>query len=196
MVRPADGSGEAISSDDSTGVIGGNSSSFQQFVTDPVQARQARSVRVRLMLRPASASSATAYFDDVTFAVTSPPTDAPQRQRRAAQTQRRRSDRGRTATPRPTNGSTNSLTPDSPANDDGTGELGLIRLRWSTGVSKRPARMVRRTAGTRWAEILRLARQPNRRRVTCNSRPTRPRRGGVPVRAGDSRAYTAPRPGR
>lgn len=121
-----DGSGEAISSDDSTGVIGGNSSSFQQLVTDPVQAPTgARSVRVRLMFRPASASSATAYFDDVTFAATSPPTDAPATPTpsRTNSTTPAPTAAGRTSTPRPTNGSTNSPDPtDSPADDDGTGE--------------------------------------------------------------------------
>lgn len=117
----ADGSGEALSSDDSTGVIGGNSSSFQQLVTDPLQAPPgARSVRVRLMFRPAGASSATAYFDDVTFAATSPPTDAP-----ATPTPGRTNSAtpaptaaGRTATPRPTNGSTSSPDPADPPTDD------------------------------------------------------------------------------
>ena len=124
----ADGSGEALSSDDSTGVIGGNSSSFQQLATDPVQAPAgARSARVRLMFRPASASSATAYFDDVTFAAASPPTDGPATPTpgRTGSATPAPTAAGRTATPRPTNSDANSPdTTGSPANDDGPYEPG------------------------------------------------------------------------
>jgi outer membrane biosynthesis protein TonB len=116
-----DGSGEAISSDDSTGVIGANSSSFQQLVTDPVQAPSgARSARVRLMFRPAGASAATAYFDDAAFAVTSPPTDPPATPaptRTGAATPVPTAP-GRTPTPRPTNGSSDPTHPaESPADN-------------------------------------------------------------------------------
>jgi hypothetical protein len=121
----ADGSGEAISSDDSTGVIGANSSSFQQLVTDPVQAPPGtRSARVRLMFRPTGASSATAYFDDVAFAVTSSPTDTP-----AIPTPTHTgavtpvpTAPGRTPTPRPTNDSSNPPDPTESPADDGPGE--------------------------------------------------------------------------
>lgn len=120
-----DGSGEAISSDDSTGVIGANSSSFQQLVTDPVQAPSgARSARVRLMFRPAGASSATVYFDDVGFAGTPPPTDPPATPAPTGNAATPApTTAGWTPTPRPTNGSTNSPDPtDPPASADRTGE--------------------------------------------------------------------------
>jgi len=50
------------------------SAAFRPLTTGPIAApADARSARVRLMLRPASGAQARAYFDDVTFAGTSPP---------------------------------------------------------------------------------------------------------------------------
>jgi hypothetical protein len=73
-----DGSGEALSSDDSTAVLNSNSQTFRELATDPVQAPGgARSARVRLMFRPASAASSTAFFDDISFVTVAPPTDSP-----------------------------------------------------------------------------------------------------------------------
>ncbi len=62
-----DGSGQAISSADSAAVAA-NSPAFQHLSAGPVAApAQARSARVRLMLRPASAAPFAAYFDAVAF---------------------------------------------------------------------------------------------------------------------------------
>lgn len=73
-----DGSGEAISSDDSTAAVSNNTSTFRELSTDPLQVPPgARTARVRLMFRPASDASATAYFDDVSFETVPAPTDAP-----------------------------------------------------------------------------------------------------------------------
>jgi hypothetical protein len=61
-----DGDGAAIDSADSVGLLSTNSPSFLQLTTGPVQApSEARSVRVKLMLRPISANPGIAYFDDV-----------------------------------------------------------------------------------------------------------------------------------
>ena len=61
-----DGSGEALKSSDSGVVESG--SSFQAVTTGAVRApSEARSAKVRLMLRPASAAPVTVYFDGVTF---------------------------------------------------------------------------------------------------------------------------------
>lgn len=73
-----DGNGEAIANDDSTATLSANSTAFQPLSTNPVQApASARSVRIRLMFRPANASPASAYFDDISFYQTTAPTDAP-----------------------------------------------------------------------------------------------------------------------
>ncbi len=70
----ADGSGQALSSVDSATVLNTTSPAFRPLTTGPVAApASARSARVRLMLRPASSAQASAYFDDVAFAQTSPP---------------------------------------------------------------------------------------------------------------------------
>ena len=64
----ADGSGSAAATDDSTTVLADAEPGFRALSTGPVQAPAgARSAKVRLMLRPASAAAATAYFDAVSF---------------------------------------------------------------------------------------------------------------------------------
>lgn len=64
-----DGSGEALGSDDSTEAASAGSGSFGRLTTGPVKApSEARSAKVRLMLRPNGATESTAYFDAVTFA--------------------------------------------------------------------------------------------------------------------------------
>lgn len=71
-----DGSGAAIGSDDSLATATG--SAFEFVWTGPVQApSDARSVKLKLMLRPGTESQTTAYFDAVTFTVTDPPADEP-----------------------------------------------------------------------------------------------------------------------
>ncbi len=73
-----DASGEAIGYADSTAVIEAGSPIFRPLTTGPVQAPlEARSAKVRLMLRPASDAEATAYFDSVAFGQVSPPSPAP-----------------------------------------------------------------------------------------------------------------------
>jgi hypothetical protein len=68
-----DGSGQALASADSA-VVTGESPGFNYTTTGAVQAPEdARSARVRLMLRPPSVAPARAYFDDVSFAEASPP---------------------------------------------------------------------------------------------------------------------------
>jgi len=70
----ADGSGQALSSVDSETALNTPSLTFRALTTGPTAApANARSARVRLMLRPASGARASAYFDDVAFAETSPP---------------------------------------------------------------------------------------------------------------------------
>jgi len=72
-----DGSGEAIAVHDSPGLTGGGRS-FQRLSTGPVGApAEARSVKVRLMLRPASAAPVAVYFDGASLALTSPPPATP-----------------------------------------------------------------------------------------------------------------------
>ena len=74
----ADGGGQALSSVDSETVLNTASPAFRALTTGPVAApTDARSARVRLMLRPASGAQASAYFDDVAFAETSPPPATP-----------------------------------------------------------------------------------------------------------------------
>jgi hypothetical protein len=69
----SDGSGESISSDDSSTTVSDNSSTFGVVSTDAVQAPiEAQSARVRLMFRPAGPGTATAVFDDVTFGRANP----------------------------------------------------------------------------------------------------------------------------
>jgi len=74
----ADGGGQALSSVDSETVLNTTSPAFRPLTTGPVAApASARSARVRLMLRPASGAQASAYFDDVAFAQTTPPPATP-----------------------------------------------------------------------------------------------------------------------
>ncbi|MDO8616188.1 MAG: hypothetical protein Q7T33_10725 [Dehalococcoidia bacterium] len=69
-----DGSGEAIDTADSTDVLQAGDPAFRLLTTGPIQAPAgARSARVRLMLRPASADQAVAYFDAVAFSSTEAP---------------------------------------------------------------------------------------------------------------------------
>jgi len=73
-----DGSGSAIGQHDSTTELTDDVAQFRLLTTGPVQAPAgARSVRVRLMLRPRSEARATVYFDDVSFALSSPPAPTP-----------------------------------------------------------------------------------------------------------------------
>lgn len=72
--RTADGSGPALASDDSTGALTRDEPRFRALTTGPVQAPpQARSARLRLMLRPASHQPAVVYFDAVRFQAAEPP---------------------------------------------------------------------------------------------------------------------------
>ena len=74
----ADGSGQALSSVDSETMLNTPAPVFRALTTGPVAApADARSARVRLMLRPASEARASAYFDDVAFAQTNPPPATP-----------------------------------------------------------------------------------------------------------------------
>ena len=74
----ADGGGQALSSVDSESVLTSASPAFQLLTTGPVAApADARSARVRLMLRPASGAQARAYFDDVAFTEAIPPPATP-----------------------------------------------------------------------------------------------------------------------
>ncbi len=70
-----DGEGAAIDSVDSTDLLDADSPAFRSLSTGPVQSpSEARSVRVKLMLRPVSASVSAAYFDDVRLSrVPAPP---------------------------------------------------------------------------------------------------------------------------
>ena len=74
----ADGSGQALSSVDSETLLEAASPASRHLTTRAVAApANAHSARIRLMLRPQSAALAVAYFDDVTFAETSPPLQQP-----------------------------------------------------------------------------------------------------------------------
>ncbi len=69
----ADGSGRQISTADSE-ALAKDSPRFASLDTGPVQAPpQARSAKVRLLLRPASAANAVVYFDDVRLEAAAPP---------------------------------------------------------------------------------------------------------------------------
>ncbi len=75
----ADGSGSQIAVADSP-ALAEDSADFVTLDTDPVQAPlEARSAKVRLLMRPTSAASAAVYFDDVRFDKTGAPaaTDTP-----------------------------------------------------------------------------------------------------------------------
>jgi hypothetical protein len=73
-----DGSGGAISTDDSTQTISRNGNAFSLLQTDPLEVPAgARSAALRLMFRPADTTEATALFDDVSFMMVAPPTDRP-----------------------------------------------------------------------------------------------------------------------
>ena len=74
----SDGSGAAISTDDSLQTISGNSPTFGLLQTDPIEAPSgAHSASLRLMFRPANENAATVLFDDAAFVETAAPTDAP-----------------------------------------------------------------------------------------------------------------------
>ena len=69
-----DGEGSAISSADSVEALEANFTAFRPISTGPVQAPpDARSVRVKLMLRPVSVTPTTAYFDDARLSRVPPP---------------------------------------------------------------------------------------------------------------------------
>jgi hypothetical protein len=72
----ADGSGRQLSTADSQPLTA-DAPRFVALDTPPVQApAEARSARARLLLRPVSGAPATAYFDDVSFQETAPPSGA------------------------------------------------------------------------------------------------------------------------
>ncbi len=67
------GSGRAIASIDSLDSVEATSQALRELTTGPVQAPAgANSVKLRLMLRPASGEPAAAYFDDARFGLTQP----------------------------------------------------------------------------------------------------------------------------
>lgn len=69
-----DGSGGALSSVDSVEPVVGPTNSYHYVTTGSVQAPgNARSARLRLMMRPSSSAQASAYFDALTFRVTTAP---------------------------------------------------------------------------------------------------------------------------
>ena len=73
-----DGSGNAIDSTDSTEVLNTDSSVFRRLTTGAVPApSEARSVKVKLMLRPASEAVASVIFDDVRLGPAEPPSPSP-----------------------------------------------------------------------------------------------------------------------
>jgi hypothetical protein len=73
-----DGSGVAVSTDDSANIVTAASSDFALLDTGAIQAPSgARSASVRLMLRPSGSAPSTAYFDDVSFTTVPAPTDQP-----------------------------------------------------------------------------------------------------------------------
>jgi len=72
-----DGSGQAMDSDDSAVVT--TSSSFQEMTTGSVQVpAEARTAKVRLMLRPYSEAAATALFDDAALKPAEPVPGSPE----------------------------------------------------------------------------------------------------------------------
>ena len=73
-----DGAGESIGYADSTVSLSADVPAFRLLSTGPVQApADARTAKIRLMLRPASAANAVAYFDDARFDETEPPPATP-----------------------------------------------------------------------------------------------------------------------
>ena len=69
----ADGGGQAIASIDSLDSVQSTAQAFRRLTTGPVQAPAgANSVKLRLMLRAASAEPAAAYFDNAQFGPTQP----------------------------------------------------------------------------------------------------------------------------
>ena len=69
----ADGGGQAIASIDSLDSVQSTAQAFRRLTTGPVQAPAgANSVKLRLMLRAASAEPAAAYFDNAQFGTTQP----------------------------------------------------------------------------------------------------------------------------
>ncbi len=123
-----DGSGAALDSVDSTHTLDSDEPAFRPLTTGSVQApAEARSARIRLMLRPASAAATTVYFDAVTFLQTGPPTSP-------SPTSPPTATAGEASTPRPTpteGGSSDLLpSPIAPLGDGSTpGTVGLANLR-------------------------------------------------------------------
>jgi hypothetical protein len=69
----ADGSGSALDSVDSTGMLDSLSPAYRRLTTGSVQAPPgARSANVRVLLRPRSSSGATIYLDDASWRPASP----------------------------------------------------------------------------------------------------------------------------
>jgi hypothetical protein len=111
----ADGSGEAISNDDSTGAVGQNSPAFQQLATEPLQAPGgARTARIRLMFRPANSAAATAFFDDAEFNQVPAPTEVPPPSTPTASPEPATPPPGSGPTPSRTPAATSSRTPTPP----------------------------------------------------------------------------------
>jgi hypothetical protein len=74
----ADASGQAVATDDSTAKLGGASSGFTYLTTGPrTPPANARSARLRVVLAPAGAGSATLYLDDFSFGVAVPQAGPP-----------------------------------------------------------------------------------------------------------------------
>jgi len=73
-----DASGESLESADSLTRLESDSKSFRLLDTGPVQAPpEARTARIRLMVRPQSGEHAEAFFDNVTFGQTTVPSASP-----------------------------------------------------------------------------------------------------------------------
>jgi hypothetical protein len=74
----ADGTGEAISTTDSTASITSGSASYVWLTTGPVQPPPgAKTARTRVLLTPASGAPATLFMDDLEFLVVEPATATP-----------------------------------------------------------------------------------------------------------------------
>jgi outer membrane biosynthesis protein TonB len=109
------GTGDAIAVSDSE-VLAGGLTAFYPVRTGAVRApAEARSARVRLMLRPASANTVTAYYDNIRFEQVAPPPPSPTPAAAPAPTP---TPEGPTPSPDasggPTPGSTPTATPDPP----------------------------------------------------------------------------------
>jgi hypothetical protein len=104
-----DGSGNAIDSTDSTEVLNTDSPVFRRLTTGAVPApSEARSVKVKLMLRPASEAEASVIFDDVRLGPAEPPSPSPSPTLAPTPTPTSRSSATPTPTPTPAALSTSS----------------------------------------------------------------------------------------